>query len=498
LRFFELPGIAARTAGAFGRIGVNSGDTVALLLTNRIEFVETVWAQAWRGGLAIPVNPALRGTSLAHVLNDGGARVLVCGAELLDRVFEVRDALDTLERIVVVGRSDMVVDPLLPTTAWNTFVSGAEHLPCEEPRFDDPALVVYTSGTTGRAKGVVISHHHAFCLAALAADNMEWGPGDHLFTPLPLCHVQAHLAVLLAGLVCGAEVTVAEKFSATRLWKQLAACGATSVNLGPTVAIVAKQPPGEFDAAHTVRTVIANPPPADIPGFESRFGTKVHYQGYGMTEGYFNPRMRNEVTRARNCVGRPAPTIELEIVDEDDIVMTHDGSSVGEIVVRAKLPSVMITRYHNNPRATAEAFRGLWFHTGDLGSIDPDGFVYLHGRKTDSMRRRGENISAVEIESEALAHPAIAEAAAFGVPSGLGDDDVKLDIVLAPGASLDIPDLIDHLRTRLAPYMMPRYIQKRAHMPMTATAKIEKYRLRAAGAGGADYDAGERSTTGGS
>ena len=495
LRFSELPGIAARAAGALASIGVGGGDTVALLLTNRIEFVQTVWAQAWRGGVVIPVNPALRGAALIHVLNDGGARVLVCGSELLDRVLDVWDAFDTLERVVVVGPSDLVVDQAVPVSAWGTVFDGAEPLACLESSFDDPAMIVYTSGTTGPAKGVVMSHHHAFCLAALAADNMEWGPDDHLFTPLPLCHVQAHLSVLTAGLVCGAEVTVVEKFSASRLWKDLTACGATSVNLGPTAAIVAKQPPGEFDATHRVRTVVANPPPADMAAFERRFGARLHYQGYGMTEGYFNPRMRNEAVKARNCVGRPAPTVELEILDDHGAALAHDGSSVGEIVVRPNLPSVMITRYHNNAKATAEAFRGLWFHTGDLGSIDSDGFVYLNGRKTDSMRRRGENISAAEIEAEALAHQAIALAAAFGVPSELGDDDVKLDVVLADGASLDTADLIQHLRTRLAHYMMPRYIQIRADMPMTATAKIEKYRLRAEGVAGAHYDAGERSAS---
>jgi crotonobetaine/carnitine-CoA ligase len=291
--------------------------------------------------------------------------------------------------------------------------------------------------------------------------------------------------------MAGARVTIAERFSASRFWSDVAACGATHASLmGATVNILMRQPVSTAERQHRLQTLSVQPPPADLPAFEQRFGVRVLWQAYGQTEGYYNQRTIWQAEKPRNCCGKPSPLFELEIVDDDDVVLSHDGRTVGEIVVRPREPYVMLTEYFDNPAATVAAFRNQWFHTGDLGSIDADGFLYLTGRKRDSFRRRGENVSAVEVEQEALMHPAIAQAAAFAVPAELGEDDIKLDVVLAQGATTTASEIAQFLTARIAVYMRPRYIQIRESLPMTPTQRVEKYRLQQEGTSGAHYDAG--------
>ena len=490
LRFDELPALAGKVAGAFRALGIGRGDAVALLVGNRIEFMATVWGQAWRAASSVPINPGLRGANLRHVLNDCGAKVLVCEVQFVPTVAEIASELDSLRNIVVVGTGERPDLPAIEVHGWTELLSAAVPEAMATPAFDDPVMLMYTSGTTGLAKGVVMSHHHYYCTAASNLDTVGWDARDHLFTSLPLCHAQAQISSLAAGLIAGAQVTIAERFSASRFMENAAACGATVANVGPLANLLAKQPPADTDHNHALRMILCNPPPVDIEGFEKRFGVSVVWQGYGMTEGYFNPRIFSVGKKPGTCIGRPSSLFDVEIVDDHDISLPHDAKSVGEIVVRPRLPAIMFSRYHRNPEATAEAFRNLWFHTGDLGTMDADGFMFLKGRKKDSIRRRGENISAAEVESEALAHPLVMRAAAYGVPSDLGEDDVKLDLVLVDGAKLDPSDLIEFLRQRLAPFMVPRYLQFRASMPMTASEKIEKYRLRAEGIAAVDFDGG--------
>jgi crotonobetaine/carnitine-CoA ligase len=492
LRFDDVPTLASRTAGAFRSLGVDRGEAVALLVGNRLEFMATVWGQAWHGAISVPVNPGLRGPSLVHVLNDCGAELLVCDAPFLSNIAEIAGDLIHLQAIVAVGAEGLPDIAGIPVVDWAAIMAAAPMEVMADARFDEPVMIIYTSGTTGLAKGVVMSHHHYYCTATSIVDTLQWDERDHLFTSLPLCHTQAQISFLAAGHAAGAQVTIAERFSASRFMADAAACGATIANLGPTANLVAKQPPSDIGAA-ALRMVLCNPPPADLRGFEQRFGVSVVWQGYGMTEGYFNPRMLSTDAKPGDCVGKPSSLFEVEIVDDRDVPIPHDAISAGEIVVRPRLPAIMFSQYHRNPQATLDAFRNLWFHTGDLAAMDSDGFMYLKGRKKDSIRRRGENISAAEIESQALIHPLITQAAAFGVPSDLGEDDVKLDVTLVEGAKLDSSELIAFLQQRLAPFMVPRYLQFREVMPMTASEKIEKYRLRAEGIGAVDYDGGDGS-----
>jgi len=212
---------------------------------------------------------------------------------------------------------------------------------------------------------------------------------------------------------------------------------------------------------------------------------------YGQTEGYYNLRMLEHADKARNCIGRPYPIFDMAILDDNDSVLPHDGVAIGEIAVRPRLPYAMMTEYFDNPEATVSAFRNQWFHTGDLGSIDSENYVFLRGRKNDSIRRRGENVSAAEIEQEALAHAAVVQAAAFAVPSELGEDDIKLDVVLSDDNTVSVEEIANFLSGRLAAFMCPRYIQIRDTLPLTPSQRVQKFVLQQEGIANTDYDAGD-------
>ncbi len=488
LRFSEAPGLAARAAGAFDSLELAREECVAILLGNRLEFIATVWGQAWRGGVSAPLNPGLRGDALAHALRKCGARALVTSRDKLDDIAAVAEPTPALRHIIVVD-DDL---GLARHLRWRDILDAAPSPPAADVKFSDPLAIMFTSGTTGAAKGVVISHHHYYCYAAPNVDNHRWGPDDHLYTPLPLCHASAHMSLFMPAFMAGSRMTLAARFSASHFWRDVAEAGATHVSLmGAMGAILARQPPSPADREHQVRTLALAPPPVDLAAFEERFGVRVLWQAYGQTEGYYNQRVLAQADKPRDCVGRTLPLFEMAVLDEDDAPARHDGVTIGEIAVRPRQPYAMATQYFDDAEATLEAFRNQWFHTGDLGAIDTDGFVYLRGRKKDAIRRRGENVSAAEVESAALAHPMVAQAAAFGVPSDLGEDDIKLDIVLAPQGALDACDLARFMEAKLAPYMRPRYIQIRDALPLTPSQRVEKYRLRQEGVAGADYDSGD-------
>jgi crotonobetaine/carnitine-CoA ligase len=464
--------------------------------------VLALWAQGWLGAIGVPVNPALQGNTLRHVLNDSGATVLVTEAAKLPRLAELGDSAGALRQVVLV---DPVADgqdadeqsaaamPGRTMHDWGDLADAAP-VPPAAIRFADPYMIMYTSGTTGPSKGVVISHHYYYCYGAPLVDRLGWTVDSHLYTPLPLYHAGAQNAVVLPALLAGARVTVRERFSASSFWTDICDVGATHTHvIGAIARILERQPVQDAETRHRLETFWCGPPPADVERFAERFRVAVLWQGFGMTESFSNqmvPARLHAPGKAANCIGRPTELYEAEVVDELDVPVPADGASVGELVVRAKLPFAMMSGYWGRPDVTAEKFRNLWFHTGDLVTRDAEGYFFLWGRTSDAIRSRGENVSAFEIEQECLQHADVEQAAAFGVPGDLGDEDVKVDVVLSPGTTTSAADLATYLRERLAPFMMPRYIQVRAELPTTATQKIEKYRLRAEGVGGAQYDGG--------
>jgi crotonobetaine/carnitine-CoA ligase len=295
-----------------------------------------------------------------------------------------------------------------------------------------------------------------------------------LFTPMPVFHVGGLHFVPNSALHAGCTAVLRRGFSQSEFWQDVAACGANfAIILAPMLALVNKTV--DDIPGHQLATIFCVPRPPDLEGFERRSGVKVLWQGYGMTEVHPLPGRRDPLPdRPSGTLGSPVTWMEFGVVDEHDNLLPP--GEVGELVFRSKLPHAMVREYFDDPAATVEAFRNFMFHTGDLATYDEDHVLEFRGRKHDRIRRRGEMVGAMEVELAVLAHPEVLEAAAYAVPSPLGEDDIKLDVVVAPGLQLD--DLAAWCRGNLPKYMVPRYYERRDSFPKTPSERIEKYKFR--------------------
>ena len=453
---------------------VGAGAHVALFLRNQVEFLPTFLGAMAAGGVAVPLNAEGRGPLLAYVIERSDAQVLVARTDLLDRLQDL-DSLGPVRIVVAVG--DGPAPPSIhsvPVVAWEDWAGARPTTPARPfPRFDEPALIQFTSGTTGRSKGAVYPHHFLYLYPAMVADSLSRSPDDILTTPLPLFHVAALHLVANTALHAGCTAHLKSRFSASQYWEQVAADGATySVMLGPMAAVIMKT----VDQAppHQMQTMFCLPAPPEREEFERRFRVKMLWHGYGMTEIYPLP-MRPDVLDGAppGTLGYPVRWMDYGVVDHHDQLLAP--GEVGELVFRPLLPHAMARGYYKDPEATLAAFRNFMFHTGDLASYDADGCLHYHGRMQERLRRRGENVSAYELELVALRHPQVLEAAAFGVAAELGEHDIKLDV--RSRDQLDLADLHAWLQRNLPRYMVPRYLEQRDEFPKTPSERIEKYKL---------------------
>jgi crotonobetaine/carnitine-CoA ligase len=342
-----------------------------------------------------------------------------------------------------------------------------------------PALVLFTSGTTGRSKGCLLSHRFAVRQAELMVRNFGLRADDVLYCPFPLFHLDATVMTVMPALVLGAVAAIGERFSASGFWPEVRAMGATVFDfMGATLTILHKRQSEVDDGDHRVRLGWGVPMPDFAAEFEDRFRVKL-VEAYGSTDVgvpiYSDPALPR---RPGSC-GRPIPEYDVRIVDASDRPVPVGG--VGEIVVRPNEPGLINDGYLGMPAESLAARRNLWFHTGDLARQDADGYVYFVGRLSDSIRRRGENISAFEVEEVVAAHPDILEAAAYGVPSDLTEEDVMVAVVPRPGRTVDPAALVAWCADRMARHMVPSYVDVVAALPKTPTEKVEKHALKARG-----------------
>ncbi|MEF3272817.1 MAG: ATP-dependent acyl-CoA ligase [Chloroflexus sp.] len=472
---------ARRAAGVFADLGVRPGDRVGLMLGNTPDYLWAWFGCACLGAVTVPINIHLKGGVLHYILEHAGTTVLVIEHALHDRIATLRDRLPALRHLLV--RGDGVGAP--NTLRWSEALAGARLADPTPGAATDLHSILYTSGTTGPPKGVMLNHHAYLHSARLFADVMIGATADDVFgTSLPLFHINAQAHTVLPAIYRGTTIALLEQFSASRYWRQLADLGATICNLlAAMIPILMKQSPSPDDRAHRVRIAACAATPPDLwRAFEERFGLTI-IEGYGLTEtaGFCvaNPR---DATRV-GTFGKPLPGFELAIFGPDDTPLP--AGTVGEIAIRPLADNLIMMGYYRQPDQTATAMRGGWFHTGDLGRLDEAGYAIFIDRLKQSIRRRGENISSWEVERAVNAHPAVLESAAVGVPSELGEEEVKVVVVLRPGATLDPLDLIKWCEERLAYFAVPRYVEFRASLPKTATERVEKYKLKAEGVGNA-------------
>jgi crotonobetaine/carnitine-CoA ligase len=478
--FAELPVMAAQAAALLHDHGVRPGDRVATISENRLEVLQLFLGCAWGGAIFVPINTASKGMQLEHVLRDADPRILVTEVDLLQRLDTVELAPGSLERVWTIARGD---DP--SSSAWRDrpvtpLPNSTAVAPLEPPAPSDTVAILYTSGTTGPSKGVECPHAQFTYWGEIVGGRfLGVSAEDVLFTCLPLFHTNA-LNAFVQALVGGARFSLGSRFSASRYWETLARSEATvTYLLGAMVSILCARDPGPHDRAHSVTRALAPATPADLwETMRDRFGIQV-IEGHGMTEtnGVIGPR---DGEQRPGYMGRATAGFRVRVVDDDG--RDVEPGVAGELLVSADEPTAFASRYWRNEEATRAAWVDGWFYTGDRVVADSDGYVRFLDRAKDAIRRRGENISAWEVEQVLLLHPAIAEAAAIGVPSPLGEDDVMACLVVRDGLVPPAPaELIEFCRSRLAYFAIPRYIEFLGELPLTENGKVKKYALRARG-----------------
>ena len=338
---------------------------------------------------------------------------------------------------------------------------------------------MYTSGTTGPSKGVKITHAHAYNYAACGLDLLALTPDDVYYAPLPLFHIAGQWAVIYAAMIAGATAVLTDRFTIDAFWDDVRRHNATSTFLlGAMASFLHRQEPRPDDADNPLEKALIVPLFPEMDDFKRRFGCQITTT-YGSTEVSVPVTAGFDLPSWRVCGRVKDELFEVRIVDEDDEEVPV--GTVGELVVRPREPWLVMAGYWRDPEKTEQAWRNLWLHSGDAMYRDQDGWLYFSDRVTDSIRRRGENISSMEVENQLGAHHAVLECAVFGVPSAYTEEDVMATLVLKPDAALDPAELIAFLTPRMAAFMVPRYIDVANALPKTPTGKIQKAELRAQG-----------------
>ena len=475
--YWELNELASRFARGLLGLGVEKGDKVVVIFPNSIEFLYIWFGIMKIGAVAVPLNTALKGPLLSYQINDSDAKVAVVSKQVLPAYNEVKTSLRNVVHNVTDGDAlDFIsIKELLNSKPLNGF---------EKVSPSDPATIMYTSGTTGEPKGVVLPHNAYINTALMNAEIAEAREGDVFYSTVPFFHTSGQLQIVLPALLNDLTAAFDAWFHASKFWVNAANYRASVIFLiSSMINILLKTPEGESDRGHNVRVAMTGGASKETWAlFEKRFGVKV-LEGYGMTEtcaiAIFN---RGNLVR-QGSVGKPLPYFEMIVADENDHELPP--GKVGQLLIRPKKPFVMMLEYYKKPQETVTAWRNLWFHTGDLFYRDEDGFFYIVGRIKESIRRRGENISPYMVESVVNEHPAVLESAAVGVPSEVGDEDVKIYVKLKPGAHLDFLEFLSWCDKRLPYYMVPRYVEIVEELPKTPTQRIQRYVLKARGVGNA-------------
>lgn len=482
ITYEQLDLISNQFAHGLTHLGIQKGDKVVIMMQNHPDFLYAWFGMSKLGAVEVPINTAYKGDSLSYIINNSDSKLLFIDAPLMERLLIIRDDLKKLDRIVCRGPVDKTISNSIPVP----IISMEEFFKCssDPPKRDisrtDPMAILYTSGTTGLSKGVVLCHNAVIHLARVMRGYRQLGSQDILYTFLPLFHGNAQMLAISTALVADAQVVLRDRFSASSFWDEIRKYNATQFNyLGAVMTILSKQAPRGDDADNPVRIAFGAACPPDVmKQMEERFHL-ICLEGYGLTEAGIVTHWTVDDRKIGSCGKIIHDFYEVKLVDDED--MEVPVGKIGEIVVRPRAPFIMMSEYYKMPEKTLDAYRNLWFHTGDYAKRDEEGYFYFVDRKKDALRRRGENISSFEVEKVINSHPKVLESAVFAVPSELGEDEVKANLVLKPGEVLPPGELIRYCNDRMAYFAIPRYLEFVSELPKTPTNRVEKYRLRQAG-----------------
>ncbi len=493
--------------GALQELGTEQHDRVATLLENSPAALHSWAGTVCAGRISVPINTAYKGDYLSHQLTDSGSRVLVVAASLFSRVAAIIDQVPALEHVVVVddadeeGASAVEVDTAtglgrIAVHRWVELMRGTEELPGVRIRPADLATFIYTGGTTGLSKGCMLSHNYHEVLARQIGLCWRRTADDVVWTPLPMYHFNALATAIVGALVCGGRAAIYRRFSVSQFWPEMNRTGATITSTLGTMAYLLAHDvdrpempnSGHPEANTTLRLLGAVPMPVEVDRvIRDRFGLKTFSGAYGVTEASLISWQPPGVDNRPNAAGVINDEFfDVRIFDDEDHELP--AGTDGEIVIRPKRPHVMFEGYWGRPEETVATSRNLWYHTGDVGRIDEDRYLYFVDRKADYLRRRGENIASFEVERILMGHGALADVAVHAVPSPMTEDDLKITAAVKVGASVTEEELFRWCIDRLPYFALPRYIEFRAELPRSPVGRVLKRELRTEGVTAATWD----------
>ena len=469
--YAEFAGAIDRAARMLAASGIGKGDAVSLLMPNSAEYIIAYFACWQLGAVAGPVNSLLKADEIAYLISDSEAKALLVHSDFLPTIESIRKSLPSLQNVIRFNDEWAATSDFAPD-------AGAPDPNLSNINLDSEAIIIYTSGTTGKPKGCLLTHGNLIANARQISEWLAFTKEDRLLTIMPLFHMNAVSVTTMSALYAGGSTVVSPKFSASRFWQIVSDYKVTSFGSVATMLsmLLSTYPNGVPQGLKTDQLRFAMcgsaPVPAEIlKGFEETFNCLV-IEGYGLSESTcrstFNPP--DQRRRPGSC-GMPIGN-EMRVVDDDDNEVA-DGE-LGEIVLRGEN---ILKGYYKNEEATATAFRNGWFHTGDVGYRDADGFFYIVDRKSDMIIRGGENIYPREIDEVLYQHPAVAAAATIGVPDPLYGEEVEAFVVLKEGREVAEEDLISFCRERLADFKCPKSIHFVEEIPKGPTGKLLKREL---------------------
>jgi len=458
------------TAGLLQANGVRPGDYVLAWLPSGPEMMRTWFALNYLGAIFVPINVDYRGSILRHAIAESGAKLMIAHPQLVERLDLVEDL--PLRKVLSTGPAPALEKHDVPVI--ETDLVGDEPVVTEPASVNawDVQMIIFTSGTTGPSKGVMCPYLHMYSTGQATYGYLTGD--DCILVELPMFHVGG-IAPVMAGLVSRARIALFQGFKTDQYWQRIRETGATSTSglIGSMADFLDKAPPSPGEDDNTLRmvTLMLNQQALNCAR-RYRFS---YISGFNMTE-LSGPLITEIDCEVPGSIGRPRDGCECRVVDEHDYECAPN--EVGELVVRPDQPWTVTSGYLNRPEATAESWRNGWFHTGDLVRRDADGNFFFVDRKKDAVRRRGENVSSIEVEAEVLGFPAVAEAAVVGIPSDQGDEEILVAVVLRKEHEFEARALAEYLVPRMPHYMVPRYFRVMAALPRTPTNKVKKVDIR--------------------
>jgi crotonobetaine/carnitine-CoA ligase len=487
LTYAEADRLSNRVANSLIAEGIGKGDVVATLMYNSLSQALIWFACAKIGAIYAALNVSLAKDDLAYSLNDTGALMLVVDEELAPAYIASIPGLDLDPKVLVHGDPAAIPNPGI--RAYDVLLEGDESLPDAEVSGTDPACIVYTGGSTSMPKGVLVNHLYYIGAAVRYAEIADVTEDDVHFANSHFFHIGGQQFAITGPLYNGMTGVMTKWFSASNYWNIARKYGATVVDpIGTMMAALLRQPESELDLQHKVRVGIGVAS-GQVRGelhrtFETRFGAPM-LEVYAMTEVGVLICSERVGDRREGSSGKPHGWCEIMVVDADDNPLP--ANTTGHLLLRPSVINTYMMEYINKPAETLAAWKNLWYHSGDLGYIDDDGYVFFVGREAHWIRRRGENVSAFEVEKALNSHPAIQDCAVVGVPSDLAEEDIKVYVQLNEGAVQPEPmEIVGWCKERIAYFKVPRFVEFVDAFPRTMTKnEIARHELRDRGIGDA-------------